>query len=78
MDTRRHASDPANQRHRPAPCEHLDEVPEKLLEVRSELTGYRAHFATFKAELHNVDRRPQPRAAAQSVSGIAGNGKRSE
>jgi hypothetical protein len=33
----------------------LDEVPEKLLEVRSELTGYRAHFATFKAELHNVE-----------------------
>jgi hypothetical protein len=33
----------------------LDEVPERLLEVREEFAPFREHFATFKRELHAAD-----------------------
>lgn len=33
----------------------LDEIPDRLLEVRAEFASYRRHFADFKAELHEAD-----------------------
>jgi hypothetical protein len=40
----------------------LDELPERLLEVRDEFAGYRRHFRAFKQELQSADTLAERRA----------------